>query len=145
MEKFLRYQKVVGMLTAALVAIGTLVLLSLLPANWGYALGLLWGGIGGLIGYRLKVLAVVEIARNPQAKKKNPAKVGFQQVVILLFFMIVAGALNYFVGKPQFAHDVLSLWTTLAGLVLPNLVLVADALLRPAALEPAANDGERQS
>lgn len=137
MDDFLRYQKTLSAVILGIVILGTAALYFFLPAKWWYSMGLFWGGAAGLITFRMKVLAIVRFAQNPQGA---PVKSGFQQLMINIVFLGAIIAVNRCWGQPQWGHDIANLWTAFAGIVVPNIVLMADGLLRPAVLAGATGE-----
>ena len=55
-------------------------------------------------------------------------KTGFQTNVLMIGFLVVAILVNKYLGVDK---DIFNVWTTLAGLILPNAVLMADGFFRP--------------
>ena len=118
-HRFMRYQRnmllCVALLTAAGIAVAVL---GVDRPAWGAGLAL--GSATGLVKFRLRVLALLRLAQEQESAKP--------QVRASLFgYALAVGAL---VAAWRF-QNVFSLWATLAGLLLPNLVLIADGFLRP--------------
>ena len=107
----------------AVVACGLLLLL--FPDNWSLASGVGLGVVGGLFVLRIKVLAIYRFSLNPETP---PVKTGFQTNVLMIGFLVVAILVNKYLGVDK---DIFNVWTTLAGLILPNAVLMADGFFRP--------------
>lgn len=126
MDSFIKYQRIImiAVIIVALLVCG--ILLIFFPKNWSWAAGLGFGVIGGLVVLRIKVLAVYRFSQNPDTP---PVKTGFQANVIMIGCLAVAILVNKYLGV---SRDILNVWTTLAGLILPNAVLMADGFFRPA-------------
>lgn len=134
MEEFLRYQKTISVIILGVLLAGAVALGVAMPDNWQYGAGLLWGGAGGLVMFRMKVLAIIRFAANPKQPPSGSSQ--FRQLVVAAVFLAVALAANHYLG-PSLKHDVFNKWTVFAGIFLPSLVLATDGLLRPAAMVAA--------
>lgn len=143
MNDFLRYQRILSFLTLGIVLVGTLALFSMYPQSLQYAYGLLVGGLVGLIKLRLDVIAIMSFAANPNGEdRKAPLRTEFQGFLLLLGSLLLA------VYRPE----LLSVWTVLAGGLIPRALLIGDALLRPevamtgmqTASEPESGEGDSQ-
>ncbi len=129
MKEILAYQRIVSaavLLLAAVAAGAAWLWLTVLAGP----LGILVGAAVGLLQFRLDSLAIVRaIMTQENEAQRSPVKSYFQG--LLLFMAVMALALA--------KSDWLNPWCTLAGLLLPRFVLIADGLLRPAGLYvPAA-------
>ncbi len=125
MDKFVKYQRVIMLAAVVVAVIAAVILLIIFPDKWQLATGLIFGVTGGLAVLRIKVLAIYRFSQNPE---NPPIKTGFQTNVLMIAFLAVAILVNKYIGK---SFDILNVWTTLAGLVLPNAVLMADGFFRP--------------
>lgn len=141
MEEFLRYQKTISAIVLGVLLAGAAALYAAMPENWQYGAGLLWGGAGGLVMLRMKVLAILRFAANPKQPPSGASQ--FRQLVVAAVFLAIALAANHYLG-PGIKHDVFNKWTVFAGIFLPSVVLAADGLLRPEAMV-AAGAGAPQS
>ncbi len=126
MDSFIKYQRIIMIAVLVVAAIACGLLLAFFPDNWSLAAGLGLGVVGGLVVLRMKVLAIYRFSQNPEMP---PVKSGFQANVIMIGCLGVAILVNKYLGVTR---DILNVWTTLAGLILPNAVLMADGFFRPA-------------
>ena len=125
MESFIKYQRIILLIVIVVSLVLSGVLFYFLPKQWDYAAGILWGSLGGIIILRLKVLAIYKFSQNSQAA---PVKIGFQANALMIGFLVAAIAINFYIGN---GSNIFNVWTTLAGLVLPNVVLMIDGFFRP--------------
>ncbi len=125
MDNFVKYQRIVMLAAIVVAVVASVILLIIFPDKWQLATGLIFGVVGGLIVLRIKVLAIYRFSQHPE---NPPIKTGFQTNVLMIAFLAAAILVNKYIGK---SFDILNVWTTLAGLVLPNAVLMADGFFRP--------------
>lgn len=125
MDSFIKYQRIIMLAVIVVGVIACGLLLVFVPDNWSLAAGLAFGVFGGLFVLRLKVLAIYRFSQNPE---KPSVKTGFQANAIMIGCLGIAILVNKYVGVNK---DILNVWTTLAGLILPNAVLMADGFFRP--------------
>lgn len=123
MEDFIRFQRTLMLVIAAVGLIAAGVLWGLLPDRWYYASGMVLGVIGGLLVYRMKVLAIYKFAQNPES---GSVKSGFYGFVVMIAFLVSVIVINKLAG-----FSVVSGFTVLAGLILPNIVLMVYGFFCP--------------
>ena len=121
MEDFVKYQRLIVIRVAVLAVGGAIALYVGLPERSELAYGLLYGGVCGLVIFRLRVLAIYRFARSPH----DGAPGGFKYMAIMAGSLGLLVAVNHFAGS-----NILSGWTALIGIFAPNLVLMADGILR---------------
>lgn len=134
MDECWRYQRLIMCVVLGLAVLGAALLWVLLPARWPLALGLLWGTAGGLVGYRMNVMAVYRFLQNPD---QPPAATGFRWFLIAGLTVAAAVVANKLSGM-----NVASPYTVAAGIFLPNVVLMADGFLRRPA--PVADEAAKK-
>ncbi len=127
MNKFVRYHRGILALTILLAAAGGGVLFWALPEDPAWAWGLELGAIVGLIGFRLKVNAVLRFCQ-PDA----PAAPRFQVKTAFQTYALMLGAILLAVWQAELFNA----WTVFIGLVIPQGLLIADGVIRPTALSP---------
>ncbi len=125
MDSFIKYQRTIMFAVIGVAIVACVLLLVFFPQMWSLATGVVFGVVGGLIVLRLKVLAIYRFRDNPE---RPPVKSGFQANLVMIAFLGAAILINKFLGVNR---DILNVWTTLAGLILPNAVLMADGFFRP--------------
>lgn len=125
MDSFIKYQRTILVITVVVSLVLSGVLFFAIPKEWDYAAGVLWGVLGGIIVLRLKVLAIYRFSQNTEAA---PVKVGFQANAVMIGFLVAAIAVNRYLGN---GSNIFNVWTTLAGLVIPNIILMIDGFFRP--------------
>lgn len=123
MQQFIRYQRMICVICIVLAIAVAVAIFAVWPDHWHYATGWLWGVLGGLVALRLKVLAILRFARDPE---NPPVKSGFQGYLVWIVFL-AAGVL----ANKYAPYQVVNVWMFFAGVFLPNVVLMADGLLRP--------------
>lgn len=134
MDEGWHYQRIIMLIIIILALIVSGALLAVFPGRWGYALGMVWGSLGGLVGYRIKVLAIYRFL---QGLAPTPSSAGFKWYLAVGLTMGLAVAANKISGQL-----LVSPYTVVAGLFLPNLVLIADGFLRrPAPMPENVADG----
>ncbi len=134
MDECWRYQRLILCIVIGVAVVGAVALLACMPGQWQYALGLVWGAAGGLVSYRMSVLAIYRFLQNPE--KATPPATGFRWFLVAGITLAIAIAVNKLTGMA-----VASPYTVAAGVFLPNLALIADGFLRRPApgSEEAAN------
>ncbi len=127
MTEFLRYQRVIALLILGMGLGGAGALYAGLPHQPQWALGLLLGTAVGFVKFRINVITLLRIADNtednPEGKMLGANFRGWLLTVAACVLAVVFSS-------------VFNVWMAFAGTVLPNLVLTADGLLRPAQAAP---------
>ncbi len=132
MDDFIKFQRKILLAIASVDLIAAVILYLLMPERWFFATGVILGGIGGLVVYRLKVLSVYKFAQSPESAT---VKSGFYGMAVMVGVIVVCILVNKLSGI-----EIFSKWTVLAGLIVPNIVLVLYSFFCPQ--KPIINNEE---
>ncbi len=122
MNEFQKYQRSIGIIIM-LVSVTGVAALYFGSGNHTYAAGLALGSAAGMLKFRMNVMLLMRMAtenRNPSAHSANNLRA----------YLLMAGALLIAYSMKQTFY----IWTTFAGLFVPNMILILDGMLRPNAM-----------
>lgn len=126
MTDFLRYQRLIFIISVVLSALTCIILYAVLRENPAIARGVALGALAGLIKFRLDVIGILRMGQEMStAGQATPVRTGFHT------YILMAGALLLAVARPELFEP----WAVFGGLLIPRAVLVLDGILRPGALQ----------
>jgi hypothetical protein len=124
MREFYRYQRMIMLVILAVAGAGAAALAFFLRHDLGYLWGWLLGCAAGLVVFRARVASIMGMAHGtPRAWGRATVRSSLLQFGIVLLVLVVAAL-----------TERINLYACCAGVFMERVVLIADGLLRPAAL-----------
>lgn len=126
MEDFIKYQRTIFYAMIIVCAAACAALFVMLPHDPQWGLGLALGSIAQLVKFKIvDVATVVKFSANIGMEQKHAAKWQFIGMIKTMVVLSIAFIVAY-MYKPF-----INVWTLIAGILIPRLILVADGIIRP--------------